>query len=256
MSTIFDKVAAEQPLFYRNEVAKAERFYISDEAAIAVASTTEKMEEIAARWSKVGVRVPFERVAFAYGENGMVLCKWYEPDDEWVTENVPKFSDTGGLLLAIISNFDKLTGSGGLNLSSVYVMLRPDSPDMSLVFGDNESYVNFDEVAREMLTIFTYGVVNTITNLHNMRTEYYEAAKKVQDKRAKKGKQPIISYHRLMLIGSHRVNKVKGRGSHSSPAYHKRRGHFRRYQSGKVVWVRDTMVGRPENGIILKDYSL
>lgn len=45
-------------------------------------------------------------------------------------------------------------------------------------------------------------------------------------------------------------------GSHSSPRFHVRRGHIRRYQTGKTTWVRQCVVGTPELGIIQKDYRV
>lgn len=45
-------------------------------------------------------------------------------------------------------------------------------------------------------------------------------------------------------------------GSHASPRLHIRRGHIRRYQTGKTTWVKQCMVGTPELGVIEKDYRV
>ena len=45
-------------------------------------------------------------------------------------------------------------------------------------------------------------------------------------------------------------------GSHSSPRFHVRRGHIRRYQTGKTTWVKQHTVGTPELGVIKKDYRV
>jgi hypothetical protein len=55
---------------------------------------------------------------------------------------------------------------------------------------------------------------------------------------------PIIENERKTIITS----------THASPAMHKRRGHFRQLKSGKIVWVKNTIVGKPEDGVITKDY--
>src|SRR5690606_35127720 len=47
-----------------------------------------------------------------------------------------------------------------------------------------------------------------------------------------------------------------GHGGKSGPRLHLRRGHFRRLQSGKFVWVNYCMVGSAEKGVALKDYSI
>lgn len=45
-------------------------------------------------------------------------------------------------------------------------------------------------------------------------------------------------------------------GSHASPRFHVRRGHIRRYQTGKTTWVRQCAVGTPELGVIEKTYRV
>jgi hypothetical protein len=45
-------------------------------------------------------------------------------------------------------------------------------------------------------------------------------------------------------------------GTHASPRWHKRRGHWRMMASGKRVWVRDCQVGTPDDGMVLKDYAV
>lgn len=62
--------------------------------------------------------------------------------------------------------------------------------------------------------------------------------------------------HRQLFFSPIPVKREKHEpiGTHASPAMHKRRGHFRQLKSGKVVWVKSSIVGKPENGVITKDY--
>lgn len=64
--------------------------------------------------------------------------------------------------------------------------------------------------------------------------------------------------HRQLFVSP--VADVKesrvARGTHASPAMHKRRGHFRQLKSGKVIWVQSSIVGKPENGVVTKDYVM
>lgn len=48
----------------------------------------------------------------------------------------------------------------------------------------------------------------------------------------------------------------QGDGTHASPRLHLRRGHIRRYPSGKLAWVNAHMVGSAEAGTIAKDYRV
>lgn len=43
-------------------------------------------------------------------------------------------------------------------------------------------------------------------------------------------------------------------GTHASPRWHMRRGHWRNYKSGKRVWVEQMEVGDKSKGVIVKDY--
>ena len=64
--------------------------------------------------------------------------------------------------------------------------------------------------------------------------------------------------HRQLFFSPIPVKREKHEtvGTHASPAMHKRRGHFRQLKSGKVVWVKSSIVGKPENGVITKDYVM
>lgn len=92
-----------------------------------------------------------------------------------------------------------------------------------------------------------------LNRLTSYKTSYVEEPVRLNHKRAKRGKPPILSYHELIL--SDRISKkAKGSGSHSSPAMHKRRGHFRKNANGKISWIREMTVGNAKNGIALKTY--
>jgi hypothetical protein len=45
-------------------------------------------------------------------------------------------------------------------------------------------------------------------------------------------------------------------GSHASPRWHMRRGHWRRLSAERQVWVRDTEVGAKEDGGVIHDYVI
>lgn len=75
-------------------------------------------------------------------------------------------------------------------------------------------------------------------------------------KRIKAGKLPIYET-RILTIKAGKVSssgKNYG-GTHSSPRQHLRRGHIRRLED-KKIWVNACVVGKPENGVIDKNYHV
>lgn len=67
---------------------------------------------------------------------------------------------------------------------------------------------------------------------------------------------PFDSYH-VLMIENHARNSGGGIcGSHRSPREHLRRGHIRRLDSGKRVWVNATVVNAGVGGKITKDYRM
>jgi len=90
--------------------------------------------------------------------------------------------------------------------------------------------------------------------------ETLPVSEKANRKRLKKGKRALYEYKVLDIIADvmSSPRKIKGRpqGTHASPRMHKRRGHIRRLANGQSIWIRDTIVGKPGSGQIIKDYSV
>lgn len=76
----------------------------------------------------------------------------------------------------------------------------------------------------------------------------------INKKRRAKDRPPIYDWVTVELAPSAPRKEHQG-GTHASPARHERRGHFRKYPSGKVAWVRPTWVGSIERGLIVHDYA-
>lgn len=77
--------------------------------------------------------------------------------------------------------------------------------------------------------------------------------------KAKKGALPFDTY-RILTIEAPRESRMAGAmtgGTHRSPREHLRRGHIRRYETGKRIWVNGSIVnaGKTE-GRVFKDYAL
>ena len=78
----------------------------------------------------------------------------------------------------------------------------------------------------------------------------------INSKRAAKGKGPILfDWHTVHVTPAKQKRDYKG-GTHASPRLHDRRGHWRKYPSGKVGWVKNCKVGDASKGVVFKDYEV
>ena len=97
-------------------------------------------------------------------------------------------------------------------------------------------------------------------NCSNVRETTLRAPAALNAKRAKKGKIPFFDYHILDLDpGTSGARKSHGEpGSHASPRTHLRRGHIRRINPERSVWINATLVNKSlaAGGIADKDYRL
>jgi len=78
----------------------------------------------------------------------------------------------------------------------------------------------------------------------------------VNAKRIRKGKRPFFEWTTVEVKPRAAVSESAG-GTHASPKPHLRRGHVRRYKSGKVVAIKSQIVNKhkmPEEGFIFHDY--
>jgi len=78
----------------------------------------------------------------------------------------------------------------------------------------------------------------------------------VNAKRARKGKRPFFEWTTVEVKPRAAVSEPSG-GTHASPKPHMRRGHVRRYKSGKVVAIKSMIVNKhkmPQEGFIFHDY--
>lgn len=96
-----------------------------------------------------------------------------------------------------------------------------------------------------------------VLNCSNIVTRRHDPDPKLQKARAKRGKQPLFSYHTLEIDPqASREAGVDQGGTHASPRVHLRRGHIRKFAPGKWCWVRETIVRGITPGMVHKDYAL
>lgn len=91
----------------------------------------------------------------------------------------------------------------------------------------------------------------------NIKQVDIQAPKKLNKKRAAKGRQPLFSYKVLEIETPREVgDKNEFGGTHASPRVHLRRGHIRNLPDGRKTWVQPCVVGDKSKGVVHKHYSV
>ncbi len=75
------------------------------------------------------------------------------------------------------------------------------------------------------------------------------------DKRVRKGKKPLYDWKTILIEPPKPKGPNQG-GTHASPRWHERRGHWRTTRSGKKVWVKNCEVGDKSKGAVFHDYQI
>lgn len=79
------------------------------------------------------------------------------------------------------------------------------------------------------------------------------------ERRIRQGKLPLYETRRLVIkapLTRSARNSAGGVSDRQGPREHLRRGHIRRLQDGRRVWVQSCVVGNRENGVINKSYGV
>lgn len=120
----------------------------------------------------------------------------------------------------------------------------------------------FREFARQLLAAGAcrfVALVNALscTNI-NAETCHPAPPAKINERRAREGKPPLFETKTLTIHVNPRAPSAHGSGTggHASPRQHLRRGHIRRLESGKNVWVQPHVVGDASRGSITKTYRV
>jgi hypothetical protein len=92
-------------------------------------------------------------------------------------------------------------------------------------------------------------------NCENVVQETLLPSNVLNKKRVANAKEPFFSCKVLTIPGGN-FDESNGDGSHASPRIHLRRGHIRRLATGKVTWVKHTIVGSAERGVVDKTYNV
>jgi hypothetical protein len=128
---------------------------------------------------------------------------------------------------------------------------------ITVVDGQLRYYIKGQEVPDTEVKSLVRMTVACLLKIQHIDTVYQPHVQQtlINAKRKRKGKQPLISWHTVKIEPKTVKNEPQG-GTHASPRLHDRRGHWRRYKSGKTVFVKACKVGDASKGIVFKDYQV
>ena len=114
-----------------------------------------------------------------------------------------------------------------------------------------------DPTMSEAMIVIAKQFLHNFNILNCINIEYINnKPSKLKQSRVKNGKVKLFEHKTLRVKLSNKQNLNKGTGSHNSPRPHIRRGHIRRLQPGKSIWIQPCFINANEEGKITKDYLI
>lgn len=159
----------------------------------------------------------------------------------------------------MIPNILKDDGSPGARMGFGFILL-PFMPE--LFDGYFEDIADPAAVAAQDVFDEVLNVAATLAALScsNARIEHVAPPEKLNKKRAKSGKPPLRGYAYVTISPFRSDGKPRSAGGivedRRSPREHLRRGHIRRYQSGKNVWIQATVVNPGQKEKVRQTYLI
>lgn len=102
--------------------------------------------------------------------------------------------------------------------------------------------------------LFAYQQMAVALACSNVTTEKREPHAKLNKSRGKSGKRSLFDYHVLTIPGA--TGSSQSDASGRQVRSHLRRGHIRRIQSGRIIWINATLVKGGSNGFVAKSYAV
>jgi hypothetical protein len=119
----------------------------------------------------------------------------------------------------------------------------------------NDSGINMS--AELMSDVWALTNLFAMLSLHNVLSAKREPPERLNRSRAIRGKRPLYSYHVLEVDGEAWDDDPReGAGTGAGIRSHLRRGHIRRLDESRRVWVRATYVHGSVPGFVDKDYRV
>jgi hypothetical protein len=171
------------------------------------------------------------------------------------TALVCAYEDKKALLL--ISRTGQLTGVVGFQIDG---KRHHDIPAFMYLTDDNGVSVrHHDGSPFDYRTSHATGAIAFIAaflqSLETSPATGYQPIRRANwEKKIRQGKVPTYDWTTVTIEPTKPKSDPQG-GTHSSPRWHERRGHWRTYKSGKKGWVKNCEVGDKALGAVFKDYK-
>jgi len=211
---------------------KLDEFFLPSNDAAIVFEHPNNTNQFVFTFNKLA-RINFETFRHVY--EGPVICAYFHsrPDPIPVALICNDINTATGDYLHLRSDLDKSFKRSG-EFSTMYETMKQEMTSPFVVL----SLLNRKAIVSE----------STLTAYRGEEKSSF-----INKKRRAKNKPPIYNWSTVELKPSAPRKEHQG-GTHASPARHERRGHFRKYPSGKIAWVRPTWVGSIEHGMTVHDY--
>lgn len=187
-------------------------------------------------WDEVS-RLPYPRIC----------CVLITPEDGAMFATLVESSSS----MVNVSCVSKEQNGKVLYSGNLYIKADPDGKMLMQVSGDRPK----DE-HRIASLVRPLSVV--LHRIHAERQTYRPAPAGTpaqQAKRKRHGKAQLFDWNTVTIAPRPDKCEYQG-GTHASPRMHDRRGHWRKYQGGKVGWVKNCKVGSATQGMVFKDYRI
>lgn len=163
----------------------------------------------------------------------------------------------GSIISFVINNID-IIDNNNLFLCLQYNVETDELIHFNLDDGSS-NIVESDDLVNGFITIIFAIIGCLVTNKGDLNKPYTQNSNIISDKRFNTSFKTFYEFRTLHIkpretpVNQHLTTEIINR---ISPKMHERRGHIRKLKSGKIVFVRSTVVGNCARGIIDSNYSV
>lgn len=222
------------------QLRNSHRFYLPSSAEILSGVP------IVGSYREAASKLPYSLISINCGLNKsgqyrrIVIAISPDNRDEIIVSSLVKYGNSPWAPFPVAATITFPEGEDGYSMD---VRVRPD-------FSSIEKPA--DLVAEDVLSVLNLCVM---LSLHNVKAQQVSVPNRLAKKRKSHGKKPLYSYHVLNVDGEI-WDSPRNEHSGSTVRSHLRRGHIRRLDDARRVWVRPTYVHGGTHGFVDKDYNV
>jgi hypothetical protein len=194
--------------------------------------------------------LPFPNIALVgYSVDEKVPFAFMVSQKEEQTECTPLFLEKGGL--KEYESFGYSVDSSGKLHADYYG--KDHTVDSSGELYAVDYYGKYPTPRHAIIKAICY-IVLFLDSLEKQPVTAYIPTKRANHaKRIRQGKAPFYDWNTIVIEPPQPKVPPQG-GTHASPRWHERRGHWRSIKNNKRVWVRNCQVGNKAKGAVFHDY--